>query len=358
MTGLVAGDSVPVHILRFFDALTCEHASAAHVVAATSRWLGRAVAVRYAGTVHAADGAGSAANSWPEHISATSSTADGVVVGLGGAADDEDWAVLQRLALCVTLALDEAARHGSLMSEQRTVDVLTTDTESRAARRSAAAHLGLSAEQPARVLLAHGPASRITRLAEALRRGGVRVMSAPRHQLTVMITIGPRVVTLLQQGVPTGVQLGISRELPVIDAPTAVVEALAALRFSQPSPRDQGPYLIEEGVAFEYWRLRGYEALAEGMTPELIDRMHDVRALDRVLAESGPEMLRTLDVVVASTSIRQAARALDTHHNTVAHRVAAAESVFGFFLTDCYGRGRLYLAIVLRRLRESHRLTH
>ncbi|MGX1810068.1 helix-turn-helix domain-containing protein [Nocardia sp. NPDC055321] len=357
MTGLPTGDAVPVHVLRFFDALTCDRASVAHIVTATGRWLGRVVAVRHAGSVHAADGAGTTGNIWPDSIAATSSTPCGVLVGLGGPVGPEDWALLQRLSLCVTLALDEATQYGSLMSEQRTVHVLATGSESRAARRGAAAHLGLTAEQPSRILLAHGPDSGVAALIDALRRGGVRVMSAPGDRLTVLLTVGPRVTTLLQQGVPTGVQVGVSRELPVIDAPAAAAEALAALRFSQPSPRDQGPYLIEEGVAFEYWRLRGYEALAEAMTPELINRMDDVRALDRVLAESGADMLRTLDVVVASTSIRQAARALDTHHNTVAHRVAAAEAVFGFFLTDCYGRGRLYLAIVLRRLRESHRLT-
>jgi hypothetical protein len=61
----------------------------------------------------------------------------------------------------------------------------------------------------------------------------------------------------------------------------------------------------------------------------------------------------TLDLVVTG-SIRQAARALGVHHNSVQHRIAQAERVFGFGLSDVYGRNRLFLALTLRRIRQTH----
>jgi hypothetical protein len=355
VNGPDAGDSVPVSVLRFFDALIRDRAPMHRVVQATAAWLDRAVAVRYVDTVIAVDDRGHLSDLWPQVITSLTLTPE-IVVGLGAPAGQQDQVLLDRLGLCVLLALDEARRHGLMMSEQRAVEVLTTASESRTALRRATERLDLSLESAIQILVASGPQSGIAELIVAVQRNGGRVLSSTRGQLVVLVIVGTRVRQVLQEGVPGGLQLGLSREMPAAEAPSAFAEALASFRFSQPSPRDRGPYLIEEGVAVEYWRLGGYEALAEGMTPELINRIRDVRSLDRVLDVGGPEMRRTLDVVAAASSVRQAARWLETHHNTVAHRMAVAEQTLGFSMTDAYGRGRLYLAIVLRRLRESHAL--
>jgi DNA-binding PucR family transcriptional regulator len=42
------------------------------------------------------------------------------------------------------------------------------------------------------------------------------------------------------------------------------------------------------------------------------------------------------------------------HHNSAQHRIAQAERVFGFGLSDVYGRNRLFLALTLRRIRQTH----
>lgn len=346
-----------MRVLRFFDALTRERASVKQIVLSTSAWLDRTVAVRCEDLVAVAE-QGQWRNTWPEDMVSMSSTQDGTVVGLGGRTSDlgptdDDQAILDRLAVCVTFAFSADRIRGSKWEKGRAVHVLVSTSESDAARRTALEQLGFRSHTPVRIVAAHGTRAMISTWTDMLEAGGVHVVSTAHPPLTILLATGGRLSALVQDGVPQGLQIGLSRDHPAIEASTGLAEALAALRFSQPSPRDQGPYLVEEGVAFEYWRLRGYEALAEALTPELINRVQDVTALDRALASGGPDLLRTLDVVVAATSIRQAARSLDTHHNTVAHRVAAAEQLLGFSLADSYGRCRLYVAIVLRRLRET-----
>ena len=154
-------------------------------------------------------------------------------------------------------------------------------------------------------------------------------------------------------GVPRGLQVGTSRVHPTSAASEACAEADRAFRFSQPSPRDRGPYLLEEGILVRAEDLNGYDVLAEALSPEQISRIRDVQALDHVLTLGGTDMLATLDVVVTG-SIRQAARTLRMHHNSVQHRVAQAERVFGFELSDVYGRNRLFMALTLRRIRQTH----
>ncbi len=355
MNLLEADDSVPVYIMRFFDTLIRDRAPMHRVVQTTAAWLDRVVAVRCAGAVTAADESGRLSDVWPR-VAVSSTLTPDTVIGFGAPSGEHDQVLLDRFGLCVILALDDARRHGTMMSEQRAVEVLITSSEPRSARLHAAERLNLKLGSTIQVLVASGAESCIATLIAALERHGVRVARSAHGRLVILAAVGARVRPLLQEGVPRGLQLGLSREVPAVEAPSALAEAVASFRFSQPSPRDDGPYLIEEGMAVEYWRLGGYEALAEGMTPELINRVRDVRSLDRVLEQGGPEMRRTLDVVAAANSLRQAARWLELHHNTVAHRMAAAEETFGFSLTDAYGRGRLYMAIVLRRLRESHSL--
>lgn len=345
-------DVIPVRILRFFDALTRERVALKQIALATSDWLARPVAVRCDGDVLVA-AQGQWVAEWPEDVVSMSSTQDGVVVALGGAPTDDDQAILDRLAVCVTTAMCADRRRGSPWEMGRAAHVLTSESESDTNHRTALEQLGFRSNTPVRIIAAHGDRTKIAAWVAGLEADGVKVFSTSRRKLTILLTTGGRLSALMQDGVPQGLQVGLSGDVPAIEASAGLSEALAALRFSQPSPRDRGPYLIEEGVAFEYWRLRGYEALAEALSPEMIDRVQDVTALDRALASGGPELLRTLDVVVAATSIRQAARSLDAHHNTVAHRVASAEQVLGFSLADSYGRCRLYIAIVLRRLRQS-----
>lgn len=102
--------------------------------------------------------------------------------------------------------------------------------------------------------------------------------------------------------------------------------------------------------------LMGFDVFTETMPPDLIERMPDVHKLEMLIEQGGPEMLAALDTIVAATSVRHAARLLRVHHNSVAHRVASAERRLGFSVSDNDGRCRLFVALMLRRMRNTHDL--
>ncbi len=161
---------------------------------------------------------------------------------------------------------------------------------------------------------------------------------------------------LLQLDVPTGARVAVSRAVRAVEVTEAFAQARAALRFTQPSTHDHGPYTIEESAVVTSDVLGSYGMLAERLSADDIDAVDDVRLLNALVRSDGGEMLQTLDVVVSTQTLRQAARQLHLHHNSVSHRVARAEHQLGFSIAEPYGRNRLFLALLLRRLQISHDL--
>lgn len=90
------------------------------------------------------------------------------------------------------------------------------------------------------------------------------------------------------------------------------------------------------------------------LTPAQINEVDVIRAMDRILEAGPPDMLMTLDSVAAAPTIRQAARVLGAHHNSVRHRVTLAERELGLSISDTYGRSQLFMGLMLRRLRETY----
>ncbi|MWA07010.1 LysR family transcriptional regulator [Actinomadura sp. LD22] len=97
----------------------------------------------------------------------------------------------------------------------------------------------------------------------------------------------------------------------------------------------------------------GYGILARELSTERIGEIPDVQGLDRLVEVEGPELVRILDAVVATGSMRQAAERVCLHHNSVVRRVAMVECHLGFEITEPYGRNRMFMAVMLRRLRDS-----
>lgn len=277
-----------------------------------------------------------------------------VLVAIGRDLTDEDHAILDRLALTVRLRLDAERPFGPRLTSSTAVALLVDPDVRPMVRDAALRHLALGPSTRVRVVVAAGPKEALRAFTEGLEAQGARTTCWEK----------PRTLLLLCQGlddidridVPRGVQAGISGVHPTADAPRACREAEAAFRFSQPSTHDSGPYRAEEGAVVRTEMVHGYEVLAEALTPDHLARISDLHALDAVLQSGGLPMLETLDVVVSAGSIRQAARTLRAHHNSVAHRVAQAERGLGFSLSDSYGRTRLFMALTLRRLRETHQL--
>lgn len=338
----------PSDLVRLLDDLLVRHPPLDEAVALLARRSGRVVAVKTADDRTVVVDPSGAPTAWPDDAPSAGAPR-GVTLALGPPVTPEDAVLLERLAVLTIVLLDREALTVPEPSPGQEVALLIDAATVPALRNRCLGTLGLRAATPLRAFTVAGAGPAVDAFAAVL---GGRVLVAARARTTVLLRVG-ELDDLAGLGVPRGLHVGASRIHPAAAAPLARAEADDAFRFSQPSPRDRGPYLVEEGVLVRAEQLRGYDVLADALTPEQISRIADVQALDQVLALGGTEMLATLDVVV-SGSIRRAARALGVHHNSVQHRVAQAERVFGFGLSDVYGRNRLFLALTLRRIRQTH----
>ena len=155
-------------------------------------------------------------------------------------------------------------------------------------------------------------------------------------------------------GVPLGCGVGVATPHPALELPEAWEEARTALRFTLPSTRASPPYMLYMAPLVRYAGLGGFAAIAETITVDRINRVPDVVALDQLARErGGEEMLRTLEAVAATESLRHAAKLLHLHHDSVANRVARAAQALGYAVTEPYARPKLMLALALQRVRAS-----
>lgn len=154
-------------------------------------------------------------------------------------------------------------------------------------------------------------------------------------------------------GVPVGSRAAHSGPAHAINAPTAWRQAKIGLRFCRPSRHPCGPYALEEATLVDADQLGGYALFAEVATPQQIREVEDVRRLNRFVDETDDDVLICLEAVAATDSIRKAARHLHLHHNSVTDRIRRAERYLGYRFTAPYGRTRLFLTLVMRRLLES-----
>lgn len=219
-------------------------------------------------------------------------------------------------------------------------------------RRDALRSLGLGRSEQVRLFAVAGPEAGRGQVVDELReRVGGSVFTAPVGQVTAVLVASAAGQDRLL--VREGNHLGISTVVPADDAPHAWQQAMAALRFSQPATRTARDHSVEEAVQLRYDVMYPYAALADAWTADRIAGLPDVRALDTLIRQEGGDMLRTLDVVAATDSFREAARQLHTHHSTVAARVSRSEKALGFSLSENYGRSRLVIGLMMRRLRAS-----
>lgn len=332
--------------LSFFDGLALERLTAAELVQRTAAWSDRPLGV----TLRDGTLLGSQATGRVSHRSV-----QGHVIALGGTPEANDDLLVSRLAITLDLCEDAGSGTRAALTTATAVEALIDRAVAPEAQQAAMAHLAVSRTTPCHVLLVRGDPAQIELLEKTMRTGGIRLALCRRERLTVILALGPLRAALVER-IPVGLEVGLSAEHPVSATAQAYREARAAYRFSQPSPRDNGPYRLEEGVAVRFDLLMGFDVFTETMTPDVIERMPDVHKLDMLIEQGGPDMLATLDTIVAATSVRHAARLLGVHHNSVAHRVASAERRLGFSIADNYGRCRLFVALMLRRMRNTHHL--
>jgi len=221
-------------------------------------------------------------------------------------------------------------------------------------REQALRHLGMSTTTQVTTFAVFGETVATAALVERLRHRSPAVLQESIGRITLVVAKDLGVPHAL--AVPVGLRVAFAGPSPAVALPEAWRQAALALRFTLPSRRESSNYLMAEAVLVDSDAVGGYLQLAEVLTPALISEVRDVRRLDDLMQEQGADLLDCLEVVAVTDSIRKAAGLLHLHHNSVAHRVKRAERQLGFSCLEPYGRTRLFLALTLRRLRESQRL--
>lgn len=236
-----------------------------------------------------------------------------------------DALILERLALALRLRLDPSLDR---VAVQRDLATAVDPARPQAERMDAASRLRLTSGVSYRVTVAP--------LFATWRRhpeGPEDVVSTP---------FGPvHVAVILADAEVDGAPLGVGGIATIDDLPRSFRTALIALRLHD--DRAAAPVRADDlgGLA---------ELLADLPEHELADR--DAAGMSAIMEHSwGPA---TVDALVRTSTVREAARAAGIHHSTMTTRVETAQGVLGFDPLGGLGRTRLGIAFLRWRLRNSH----
>lgn len=193
-----------------------------------------------------------------------------------------------------------------------------------------------------------GPAEAVGELEESLDAADVRPRRAVIGSLHAMALLGDLPVDL---AIPHGVRVGVGTTGFAVDAASSWEKAARAVRYA--SPIAAGTAVGARPVV-RVSELGPYELLAERLQSSDISGVGDVDVLDWFAAQrGGDDVLEALEAIAQAGSLREAARQMYLHHNSVAARLARAERRLGYRVTEPAGMARLHLALALRRLRHT-----
>lgn len=343
-----SGSSRLEQVLQAFDDLVEQDAGPVFALARTARLLGRGVGVctpdgerlvagpdgvvrQEAGTVP--DGA--------------RQLPDGLRVWLEGRPWPEERLLLRRLGVTMKAALRQS--DGAAVPA---IEVVFDERRSPAARLRAAGNLGLREDAPLTVMGIKGREEDVKELASRINKVSSRVHGYDDGS-TLFLAVEGLEDALPTVPVPVGVRAALARNVQILELPEKYKLVRLGMRYTLPAAHDSAPYHQEEAVFLDAATMGGYALLPQYLTADQIDTVGDVQVLDELWTAHGADMLRILEAVAVTDSVRKAARSVYLHHNSVTHRVARAEQALGFNITEPYGRTRLFLALCLRRVRDS-----
>lgn len=259
-----------------------------------------------------------------------------------------DELLLERLAIASIPTLGRGDAPTLLLGDPALLE-LAVGGSTAAPERTRAIHLlGLKPCTSLTLLAALGPIDGIDALAAGLVGHGSRPRRAiigTVHALAVVGTPPPDLAT------PEGVTVGVGSTGFAVDMPSSWQKALRALRYA--TPRTERTDTGAHPVVFAS-DLGPFELLAARLRSEDIHGIVDIDVIDELAAEpNGLGVLNALNVVVEAGSLREAARQMHLHHNSVSARLARAEERLGYRVTEPSGVARLQLALALRRLRDT-----
>lgn len=250
---------------------------------------------------------------------------DGIQVWIERERDGEgvnDAIILERLALALHVRLDE-----SRAPEPRDLALLFDDKVDKTVRRDAATRRGLSAGVSLRAVVA--PLFAIWRTHPAGPEDVVATDFGPVH--AAIVPAGLEVAAS-----PLGIGVTVERDELALSFRTAIV----ALRLADTA---------EDGIS----RADDLGVLAETLADQPIRPRVDTdeAAVARLAAHAWG--LSTLEALVRSTSVRDAARMVGIHHSTMTARLETITAEFGFSPLDGWERTRVAVALLRWRVRTS-----
>lgn len=347
-------------VITYFDSIIERGESIHSLLNQTARFVARTVGIRspddaVAMTVHP-DGSESDLPAGPTDVVRTLSSGGHVWISPGYETSDFDCLVVDRLALAVTVTLRMLRTGDRDRSESALVQTALCATTGEIERARALRLLGFRSGEPLRAAAIAGLDDGEERVVDQLRSCDPTVRVARAENLHMVVTAGTIPDDL---SVPIGTRMSVGRSVPAREVWRSWHEAHINLSFSLPSTHDAPPYSYGEAAIVRAERVGCFSLLAQYLPAEALADVPDVRALNKLVSgPGGTEMLRTLEAVAATESLRRAATLMHMHHNSVAHRIARAEHILGFEITVPYGRVRLMMILVMRRLLVRSLETH
>lgn len=259
-----------------------------------------------------------------------------------------DELLLERLSIACVVTLGRSDASAPMLGDPALLE-LAVARSTAAPERSRAIHLlGLTPCTRMTLLAVLGPIDGVDALAAQLTTPGARPRRAIIGSVHAMAITGTTPADLVP---PAGVSVGIGTTEYAVDAPTSWEKAIRALRYASAGNGRAEAGLRPVVTAAE---LGPFELLAARLRSADIHDVTDIDVIDELSAEpNGPGIVEALTVVVAAGSLREAARQMHLHHNSVSARLARAEERLGYRITEPSGLARLQLALALRRLRDT-----
>lgn len=345
---MVATQSSQDETLEFFDRLIEQRVPLDGLVTSAAAFASAAVGIVFRDSPAIARGpAGEEIDSAPPASAAVLETAQGQVVWVDDPGRDHTDArfLLRRLAVAAQALSPSPVE--ALPSRVPPLEILIRAGVSEPLLLESLRRLRLRADEPVRVQVGEGRLDQWSAFLDAqLHRRLVARASLQSLHVALWAVPSEEAADLIAPG--RGIVVAESTTFAARQVNTAFENARSALRFAPIASLTAG----QSGTLIRYEDLGAFAALA-ALSQESIEALPDVQKLDDFVREHGPEALAVLEAFASSESQRQAATLLHRHHNSVSYWVKRAETRLGFHVSAPAQRSRLFLALVLHRLRNT-----
>ncbi len=345
---MVATQTPQDETLEFFDRLIEQHVPLDELVTSAAAFASAAVGIVFRDSpAIARDAVGEEIAPAPPASAAVLETAQGQVVWVDDPGRDHADArfLLRRLAV----AAQALARSPIEAPPPRVppLEILIRAGVSEPLLLESLRRLRLRADDPVRVQVGDGRLDQWTSFLDAQRHRRLVARASSQNLHVALWAVRPEQSADLVTPGP-GIVVAESTTFSARHMHIAFENARSSLRFAPIVSLTAS----QSGTLIRHEDLGAFAALA-ALNRESIEALPDVQKLGDFVGEHGPDALAVLEAFASSESLRQAAALLHRHHNSVSYWVRRAEARLGFHVGAPAQRSRLFLALVLHRLRNT-----